>query len=152
MLCLLIKHIDFGLGFAIGIFAVFGIIRFRTIPIATREMTYLFIAIGIGATNALVPNEANYLGLLTAHFYLILMLYFLEKVFNKELNRTKKEVTYTNLSLVHPDQHHLLKEDLSKKYGLEQIEKIEIGKIDEVRQIVKLDVYLNNTPSKARSN
>jgi len=140
MLCLLIKHIELGLGFAVSIFAVFGIIRYRTIPIATREMTYLFVAISIGATNALVPEDVNYLSILSSHFYLVVLLFFLENIFVKKTKTVKKELIYSNLKLIHPDLREALIEDLKSKYGFENIRTIKTGKIDEIKQAVRLEI------------
>lgn len=143
MLCLLIKNIELGLGFAIGIFAIFGIIRFRTVPISTREMTYLFVVIGIGATNGLIPLEVNYLSIVLSHTYIILLLTLIERYFNKQERTQKKEVIYTNLNLLHPKHHEALKKDLQEKYGFEQISRIKIDKIDESKQAAKIEVTLN---------
>ena len=38
---------------ALGLFAIFGIIRYRTEPLQTEEMTYLFVTIGMAVINAL---------------------------------------------------------------------------------------------------
>jgi len=144
MLCLLVKNIELGLGFAIGIFAIFGIIRYRTVPISTREMTYLFVVIGIGATNALVPNDVNYLSVFLSHFYIVLILYLLDTVIDRKKELAKKEVIYTDLSLIHPHQRETLIADLKTKYGFEEIVNIKIGKIDEAKQCVKLDLIIKD--------
>ena len=145
MICLLIKHIDLGLGFAVGIFAIFGIIRYRTIPISTREMTYLFFVISIGATNALIPNDVNYLSLVLSHFYIVLLLFVLEVYFDRKKKAIKKELIYTNLTLIHPDQREALLADLKVKYGFEQVKNISIQKIDEIKQAVRLEIEFEAT-------
>ena len=52
-LCFTLKNFDLNLGMALGLFAIFGIIRYRTQPLQTEEMTYLFITIGMAVINAL---------------------------------------------------------------------------------------------------
>ena len=51
-ICFTLKKFDLGLGMALGLFAIFGIIRYRTDPIPIKEMTYLFIIIGVSVINA----------------------------------------------------------------------------------------------------
>ena len=140
MICLLIKNIELGLGFAIGIFAIFGIIRFRTVTISTRDMTYLFLAIGIAAKNSLVPFDSNYLRLLYSDVYLIILLFLLERVFDKRIKVSKKEVIYTKLELLPPSKRPELINDLNEKYGFGEIKKIKVGKINEAKQTVGLFV------------
>ena len=57
IICSLLRWVQLELGLVLGLFAVFAIIRFRTINIAVKEMAYLFIAVGISAVNALVQQE-----------------------------------------------------------------------------------------------
>ena len=52
VLCILLDNVKLQLGFALGLFAIFGIIRYRTDPIPIKEMTYLFLVIGISVVNA----------------------------------------------------------------------------------------------------
>ena len=52
-LCYTLKNFDLNLGMALGLFAIFGIIRYRTLPLQTEEMTYLFVTIGVAVINAL---------------------------------------------------------------------------------------------------
>ena len=49
LLVFLLENVKIELGFALGLFAIFGIIRYRTDTIPPKEMTYLFVII---ATNA----------------------------------------------------------------------------------------------------
>lgn len=140
MICVLIKNVELGLGFAVGIFAIFGIIRYRTIPINTREMTYLFLCIGVAAKNSLVPVEENFLRVLYTDIYILVIVYLLEYVLTPKSKVKRKEVTYTNLDLIHPDKREELKTDLNCAYGFGTIEKIKIGKIDQLKNTAKLQV------------
>ena len=45
LLCFLLNNVKLELGFALGLFAIFGIIRYRTDTIPIKEMTYLFICL-----------------------------------------------------------------------------------------------------------
>ena len=59
-LCFLLENVKLELGFALGLFAIFGIIRYRTDAIPIKEMTYLFIVIGISVMNALVNKKISH--------------------------------------------------------------------------------------------
>ncbi|GIR99599.1 MAG: hypothetical protein CM15mP102_04200 [Flavobacteriales bacterium] len=58
-LCFTLKNFDLNLGMALGLFAIFGIIRYRTQPLQTEEMTYLFITIGM-AVNLKLCQKSSY--------------------------------------------------------------------------------------------
>ena len=56
-LCFTLNTIDLNLGMALGLFAIFGIIRYRTETIKAQEMTYLFAFIGLAVINSLAPFD-----------------------------------------------------------------------------------------------
>jgi hypothetical protein len=60
LLCVLLDSVKLELGFALGLFAIFGIIRYRTDPIPIKEMTYLFLVIGVSVVNALANKKISY--------------------------------------------------------------------------------------------
>ena len=49
----LLGSVKIKVGFALGLFAIFGIIRYRTEQMPVREMTYLFVLIAVSVINAL---------------------------------------------------------------------------------------------------
>ena len=67
ILCVLLDDVKLQLGFALGLFAIFGIIRYRTDPIPIKEMTYLFLVIGVSVVNALANKKISYAELLFAN-------------------------------------------------------------------------------------
>ena len=144
LVCLLISRVELTLGFAFGIFAIFAIIRYRTIPIAPREMTYIFLCAGIAAKNALAPEEIELFKFLVTDFSILLLAgiseYFL---FKKTL--IIKEIVYNNLELINPEKRELLYTDLKDKFGISNIEQIQIGKIDMVKNSVRLRVKFKDS-------
>ena len=76
VLCFLLDNVKLELGFALGLFAIFGIIRYRTDPIPIKEMTYLFLVIGISVINALANKKISYLELVFANFFIIGITYY----------------------------------------------------------------------------
>lgn len=53
LMIFLLGSVKLKIGFALGLFAIFGIIRYRTESMPVREMTYLFVIIAISVINAL---------------------------------------------------------------------------------------------------
>ena len=78
LLCFLLSNVKLDLGFAIGLFAIFAILRFRTETIKVKEMTYFFVVIGVSAINALSNNNASILELAVANGSIIIVLLLLE--------------------------------------------------------------------------
>ncbi len=140
-LCFTLKKYEIDLGLALGLFAIFGILRYRTDPLKVREMTYLFIVIGLSVINALSNKKMSYIEILTANAVVILMAYYLDRYWSRQ-NRQRtasKDVLYQSLDYIKPDQHELLKKDLEDKLGFE-ILKVEIGQVDFEKQTVKVKI------------
>ena len=78
LLCFLLSNVKLDLGFALGLFAIFAILRFRTETIKVKEMTYFFVIIGVSAINALSNDNAGIIELAIANGSIILILYILE--------------------------------------------------------------------------
>ena len=140
-LCFTLKKYEIDLGLALGLFAIFGILRYRTDPLKVREMTYLFIVIGLSVINALSNKKMSYIEILTANTVVILMAYYLDRYWSRQSRQrtASKDVLYQSLDYIKPDQHELLKKDLEHKLGFE-ILKVEIGQIDFEKQTVKVKI------------
>ena len=80
LLCVLLDSVKLQLGFALGLFAIFGIIRYRTDPIAIKEMTYLFLVIGISVINALSNKKISHAELLFANLLIVFITYGMERL------------------------------------------------------------------------
>ena len=135
----LLENIKIELGFALGLFAIFGIIRYRTRQIPIREMTYLFLVIGISVINALSNSKVSYAELLFANLALIGVTYLLEKVFLMK-HESKRVVNYENVELVKPENRAALIADLEDRTGL-NISRIEIGRIDYLRDSARVFIF-----------
>lgn len=140
-LCFTLKKYEIDLGLALGLFAIFGILRYRTDPLKVREMTYLFIVIGLSVINALSNKKMSYIEILTANAVVILMAYYLDRYWNRQSRQrtASKDILYQSLDYIKPDQQELLKKDLEDKLGFE-ILKVEIGQIDFEKQTVKVKI------------
>ena len=139
LICSLVKRVELSLGFALGIFAIFSIIRYRTTPISPREMTYIFLSAGIAAKNSLVPDDFLFWKLVMTDISLLLLAGLLE-YFLFRGKAISKSIVYDNLQLINPENREELKSDLKQRFGISEIEKIRVGKIDAVKNTVRLMV------------
>jgi hypothetical protein len=142
-LCIMLVRIPMELGFAIGLFAIFGIIRYRTTPISPREMTYLLISAGIAAKNALAVDYFDYYKIVVSDLLILVVIVLLEfLLFKKQLK--VKTIVYNKLNLIHEDLRAQLIKDLQDSYGLKNIDKVQVGKIDTVKNSAQLRVYFQD--------
>lgn len=143
LLIYLLGGVKLKTGFALGLFAIFSIIRYRTEQVAIREMTYLFIIIAMSAINGLVMEELSYSEMITANLLFIVSIWFCEShLFIKHLSY--KVIKYDNVSLITPDKEEELIADLKKRTGL-QIVKVEVGGIDFLKDAAIIKMYYRPT-------
>ena len=141
-LCFALKAFKFNTGVAIGLFALLGIIRFRTDPIPIKEMSYLFIFIGLSMINAFSKKMSLY-EIAFINFLSIAILYFMEMFLNTkttEKTTATLDLIYGKIENTKPEKREILIADLSSQIGLE-IEKVKVGKINLKTQEVNLKVY-----------
>ena len=143
LLCVLISRVEISLGFALGIFAIFGIIRYRTTQVSPREMTYLFLCAGTAAKNILAPSDMEFYRILFSDVS-ILIFASLAEYFLFRKNLMTKSIVYDNLTLIHPDKREDLKADLRNKFGLTDIEKIKVGDINMAKKFARLTVQFQD--------
>lgn len=138
LLIFLLDNVKIQMGFALGLFAIFGMIRYRTETVPIREMTYLFMLIGIAVINGLAMS-VSYAELITTNLIFILATWFVE--YNKIIKHTAyKVILYEKIQLVVPEREQELIEDLKKRTGLD-INKVEVGNIDFLRDVAYIKVY-----------
>lgn len=138
-ICFTLKKFDLGLGMALGLFAIFGIIRYRTDPIPIKEMTYLFIVIGVSVINSLANKKMSYAELGFVNVAIITATYSLERLWLLK-HESRKVITYEKIELIKPENNAQLKADLEDRTGL-NISRIQIGKIDFLRDTAQVFVY-----------
>lgn len=137
-LVFLLGSVKVKIGFALGIFAIFGIIRYRTESVPIREMTYLFTITAISVINAL-SLQISYAELGVSNLVFLLITWILES--GHWLKHTSsKLILYDKIQLITPDRQEELKNDLNRRTGL-NIQKIEVGHIDFLRDSAMLKVY-----------
>ncbi len=147
-LCFLLENVKLEIGFALGLFAIFGIIRYRTAQMPIKEMTYLFLIIGISVTNALANKKISYAELFFANFGVVLITFLLERVFLLK-HESRKTIIYEKIDLIKPEKRAELMKDLQERTGI-NINRVEIGRVDFLRDTARLRIYyfeFENLPS-----
>ncbi|MBQ3239267.1 MAG: DUF4956 domain-containing protein [Bacteroidaceae bacterium] len=138
LLIFLMGGVKLKIGFALGLFAIFGIIRYRTESVPIREMTYLFLIIAVSAINGLATS-ISYVELLATNLLFILSIWICES--NRYVKHVaSKLVLYDNIRLITPEHEEELIEDLKKRTGL-NILRVEVGAIDFSKDTAMVKVY-----------
>ncbi len=148
LLCFLLENVKLQLGFALGLFAIFGIIRYRTRQIPVKEMTYLFIIIGLSVINALANKKVSYAELVFTNLAIIVVLWGLEKVWLIR-HESEKRITYEKIELIKPENRKLLIEDLKKRTGL-NISRVKIERVNFLRDTARLQIYYFENDKKTK--
>jgi hypothetical protein len=139
LLCVLLDSVKLQLGFALGLFAIFGIIRYRTDPIAIKEMTYLFLVIGISVVNALSNKKISYAELVFANLMIVFVTYGMENLWLLR-HQSRKNITYEKIELILPERREELIADLKARTGIDVI-RVEIRRIDFLRDTANLRIF-----------
>ncbi len=147
-------NVEVGVGLTLGLFAIFGVIRYRTETVPIREMTYLFIIIALAAVNGLAPLY-HVVDISTAPHYILswgnvgvmalvngLMLLLVWVLESESLVKhvTTKLVQYDRIDLIVPEKREELVEDLEKRLGV-KVENVEIGHVDFLKDSAMIKVY-----------
>jgi len=147
-------NVEVGVGLTLGLFAIFGVIRYRTETVPIREMTYLFVIIALAAANGLAPVY-QIVDVSTAPHYALswgnvgvmalvnLLVVALVAVLESEklvAHTATKLVLYDNIALIVPEKREELKADLEKRLGF-PIENMEIGHVDFLKDSAFIKVY-----------
>lgn len=140
-LCFGLKKLDIDTGMGLGLFAIFSILRYRTEGIEIKEMTYLFIVIGISVVNALSSNKISLAEMGLINSFMLLITYGLENLWLLK-HETRKVITYERIDLIKPDRYAELMEDVQARTGL-KINRIVVGKIDFLRDSAQLMVFFD---------
>lgn len=126
------------IGLALGLFAIFGIIRYRTDTVPIREMTYLFLIIGLSVINALAVS-VSYVELITTNFLFLLMTWLMERT--RIVSKSAcKLIRYEKIALITPEKYDEMVADIKARTGL-NITKCEVGYIDFLKDTAFVKVY-----------
>jgi hypothetical protein len=140
LLCYTLVNVNLQLGFALGLFAIFGIIRYRTRQIQIKEMTYLFLVIGVSVINALAHSQISYMELLLTNILIIGLTWALEKAWLSR-HETSKIIEYEKIEFIREENRDKLISDLEERTGIKNINRVEIGPVNFITDTVRIRIY-----------
>ena len=129
---------DMGIGAALGLFAIFGIIRYRTECVPIREMTYLFFIVALSVLNA-KTGDLNFMSRIIINLIMILVVWGAENHLSA-YREGCKFVKYDNIDLIQPERYEELKADLEKRLGV-KITRVDVGAVDFLTDMTMLRVF-----------
>ena len=139
MICSLLGAVKIKIGFAFGLFAMFSIIRYRTIAISIKDMGYFFGCVALGMINSLASVDDGYYLLIACNAVILILTFCLERLdFLK--NENSKEIVYDNVELIKPNNKVLLLEDLTLRTGLD-IHNVEVISIDYLKDVALIKAF-----------
>ena len=143
----LMENMKMNVAYALGLFAIFGMIRYRTETIKIREMTYLFVVMGLSIINGQALTT-SYAELLLTNALVVAAIWVFEA--NKHMKQlSEKVILYDKIDLVQHGREEELKADLEQRTGI-TIEKMEVGHIDYLRDVAYVKIWfkpINGEPS-----
>jgi hypothetical protein len=131
------NRVQMSMGAAFGLFAVFSMLRYRTEETSAKDMTYIFLVIGLGLLMAISPIGSA--GLLLTGALIVACAYFLEGdlIVRREL---AQDVWYDNIKLVGVEMRPQLISDLRARTGLD-IHRVDVRQVDFLKDAARLTVY-----------
>ena len=142
----LMDNMKMNVAYALGLFAIFGMIRYRTETLRIREMTYLFVVMGVSIINGQALTTSITELLITNAFVVIGIWLFEGGKYSKQM--AEKVILYDKIELVKADKTAELKADLEERTGL-KIEKMEVGHIDYLRDAAFIKIWYKPAPGEA---
>lgn len=142
LLVYLLESVTLELGFALGLFAIFGIIRYRTDTIPPKEMTYLFIIIAVSVINALSKEYLGYIELTFVNLMLIGALWALENILMMR-QENSIIIVYNKIENLHKENEKLLLADLEELTGV-KIKRYQVEQINYKRKMAQLIIFFDN--------
>lgn len=149
LICFLLSSAVLKIGFAFGLFAIFTMLRFQTVRIPVREMSYLFIAVTVGIINALANIQTGLPVLLIANFMIAIFVFVLENKIQLS-HENFKEIIYEKVELIKPEKREELLADLRHRTGL-PVTRVEIISIDFLRDTVNLNMFYHSKENEAKT-
>lgn len=139
LICFLLSTTKLKMGFAFGMFAIFSILRYRTVSVPIREMGYFFVCVTIGLLNSLVDFQTSWDVILVSNALLLIVIFLLERSQNLA-HENYKEIFYERIDLIKPEKKDEMIADLKERTGL-PIHRVEIIRIDFLKDVTRIKAF-----------
>ncbi|MDX9750560.1 MAG: DUF4956 domain-containing protein [Flavobacteriales bacterium] len=138
-LCVLLNSVKLSIGFAFGLFAIFGVLRYRTEQISIKDMTYLFAVITIAVINSLASKKISIAELIFTDVMILVVTFTLEHLWLTR-HEAMREMIYDRPELIKPENRTALFDDLRQRMGV-NVSRVEVGRVDLLRDTVRMRVF-----------
>lgn len=139
LLCFMLGKVAVQMGFALGLFAIFGILRYRTDTIPIKEMTYLFLLVGTAVINSLSDKTVSWAELFFANTAIVIITWYLERIWMQK-KEGFMDIRYEKIELINPSRHAELVEDIKKRTGL-NVYRFTIDRINFMKDTARVRVF-----------
>lgn len=139
IICLLLGSTKIKIGFAFGLFAIFSIIRYRTVTVPIKEMGYFFTCVALGLLNAMADTDGNFYVIIACNTIILFMTLVLDKYLGLQ-HENVKEIVYERIDLIQPEKRNQMLDDLNKRTGL-PIHRVEIRNVNFLRDTANVFAY-----------
>jgi hypothetical protein len=127
------------IGMAVGLFAIFTILRLRTTDVSIKDMAYMFTVIGVSVINSLKLVGFPLLGIIIIDAIIIVSAYVLEE-FLVKYSSESYTIVYRNLEMLRSNKKQRLLKDISELTGKDVI-KVKVRRVDYRSEIALLDIF-----------
>jgi hypothetical protein len=134
----MLKSVFIEFGMAVGLFAIFTILRFRTRNFSLKDMSYIFTTIGISLINSLKLVGFPMLGVIIFNLIILASAVVLEE-FAIRNNTTTYSIILEDLELIKNGRKQKILKEISDLTG-KDILRYKIRKIDYKKKIAVLDI------------
>jgi len=134
----MLKSVFIEFGMAVGLFAIFTILRFRTRNFSLKDMSYIFATIGLSVINSLKLVGFPYLGVIIFNIIILATAVILEE-FTLRHNTTTYTIIYDDLELLKTGKKQKILKEISALTG-KDISRFRIRQIDYKEKIARLDI------------
>lgn len=138
-LCVLLRKTSMDMGFALGLFGIFSILRYRTEQIGLRDLTYLFIVLGMAILNAVANKKVSLAELWAANLVITVAVAGIE-LLPRRGRLEAVPLLYDRMELLADGKTAELLADLSRRLGV-PVEHVQVRRIDLIRDAAELLVF-----------
>jgi Domain of unknown function (DUF4956) len=142
----LLRKVPMELGFALGLFAVFGVLRYRTESIAIKDLTYLFVVIGLALINALSNKKISFAELAVVNMAIVGAVVILERPW--AVHEGTIRMLYDKVDLLGPQHRPRLLEELSVRMDV-PVTRVVVHNVDLLRDTAELSIFFDVPPMKS---
>lgn len=124
----IMNGLDLDVGFGFGLFALFAVLRFRTVPIPYPELTIAFAVIAVAVLNAISVGALTHAEIWFANFGIAACVYLVGAPWVGRRTAVQS-IRYERIDNIRPDREQDLRDDLQQRLGLD-VKSVRVEEID----------------------